>query len=550
MITTIQARWKLDVPGANLNPAHEIFTIKSMYLIFKELNEDLFEFEKIVHPGPDKVYTVDKMLPFTGWSHYHEIESCREMEDLWSHNIEAVEFILNSTNPSKSTIGSFLKEYEDLVNEFDAFIKKFAINFGLIEGKIIYWDGSIIKANCNNHKKMYSAQIKYLLSFIKKYYGSYLNRENNIWEMLRNYYYNNHQYSYELNEILIELETELNSHGINLLKSAVLSDRRAEKVIRRLESMRKNIGGKNSVSIVDPDSRHMEDKKGIIGLNYNLQIGIDDKFGFIIDHYVTQNPNDQNELLTVARRLNEILGNDDYVLVADHGYWKIKHIEEIYNTNTMVIIPDRGAATRQKIINALKNKLEKAPDEITEETFKKYNFIFLPEEDAYLCPFGMLLTRHDQYNKTNRKTTLYACDHCHECPYKELCAKDKDRREFREKINPAIEEVRFFFYSDFGQEYYSHRGHYAESIFAIIFESRNFRGVKNRGLKRVNSELTRSSITHNLKKIHTHITNFVLKKILNKIRELKKTQKVTIDIFKEWKDKLVYDRDIIVDILI
>ena len=40
------------------------------------------------------------------------------------------------------------------------------------------------------------------------------------------------------------------------------------------------------------------------------------------------------------------------------------------------------------------------------------------------------------------------------------------------------------------------------------------------------------------------------KKILNKIRELKKTQKVTIDIFKEWKDKLVYDRDIIVDILI
>ena len=202
------------------------------------------------------------------------------------------------------------------------------------------------------------------------------------------------------------------------------------------------------------------------------------------------------------------------------------------------------------LIFLLKNKLEKAPDEITEETFKKYNFIFLPEEDAYLCPFGMLLTRHDQYNKTNRKTTLYACDHCHECPYKELCAKDKDRREFREKINPAIEEVRFFFYSDFGQEYYSHRGHYAESIFAIIFESRNFRGVKNRGLKRVNSELTRSSITHNLKKIHTHITNFVLKKILNKIRELKKTQKVTIDIFKEWKDKLVYDRDIIVDILI
>ena len=97
----------------------------------------------------------------------------------------------------------------------------------------------------------------------------------------------------------------------------------------------------------------------------------------------------------------------------------------------------------------------------------------------------MLLTRQDKYHKTNRKTKLYACNNCHECPYKELCAKDKDRREFREPINPAVEEAKFFFYSDFGQEYYSHRAHYAETPFAIQFETRNFRGLKNRGLKRV-----------------------------------------------------------------
>ena len=84
-------------------------------------------------------------------------------------------------------------------------------------------------------------------------------------------------------------------------------------------------------------------------------------------------------------------------------------------------------------------------DKITEETFKKYNFIFLPEEDVYICPFGMLLTRQDKYNKTNRKTKSYACNHCHECPYKELCAKDKEKREFREPINPAVEEAKFFF---------------------------------------------------------------------------------------------------------
>lgn len=203
--------------------------------------------------------------------------------------------------------------------------------------------------------------------------------------MLRNYYYNSHMYAEELQEILSQLKDNTNHHGIHLLKNAVLTDRNANKIIKRLEHMKKNIHNENSISIIDPDSRHMEDKKGIMGLNYNYQVGVDLKYGFIVDNYITQNPNDKNELITLTKRLNTILGSDDYILVADHGYWKIKHIEEIYNTNTMIIIPDRGAATRQKISNALKNKLELNQDEITKSTFKKYNFIFLPEEDVYIC---------------------------------------------------------------------------------------------------------------------------------------------------------------------
>ena len=73
-------------------------------------------------------YDADKMLPFIGWSHYHKVESCREMEVLWKHNIEAVDFVLNSTKPSKSTIGTFLKDYENLIQSFDEFIKKFSVN--------------------------------------------------------------------------------------------------------------------------------------------------------------------------------------------------------------------------------------------------------------------------------------------------------------------------------------------------------------------------------------------------------------------------------------
>ena len=58
--TTVQSQWGITVPGANLHREHEIFTYKYMYWIFKELNCDLFEFEDIVHRGPDKTYDVNK----------------------------------------------------------------------------------------------------------------------------------------------------------------------------------------------------------------------------------------------------------------------------------------------------------------------------------------------------------------------------------------------------------------------------------------------------------------------------------------------------------
>ena len=116
-----------------------------MYLIFKELNSELFEFENETHPGPDKIYDVNKMLPFTGWAHYHNVKSCRDIEDLWKQNIETVNYVLNCTKPSKSTIANFLLEHRDLIKSFDIFIKKFGVNIGLIEGNTIYWMELLLK---------------------------------------------------------------------------------------------------------------------------------------------------------------------------------------------------------------------------------------------------------------------------------------------------------------------------------------------------------------------------------------------------------------------
>ena len=51
--------------------------------------------------------------------------------------------------------------------------------------------------------------------------------------------------------------------------------------------------GEHSISTTDPESRHMPDKKGKMGLNYNYQTVTDNKYGFRLAHYITNNTNDQ-----------------------------------------------------------------------------------------------------------------------------------------------------------------------------------------------------------------------------------------------------------------
>ena len=153
---------------------------------------------------------------------------------------------------------------------------------------------------------MYPAQILYLESFIEKHYDDYINHQGNVWFLLKDYYYGSHNCPEELSEVLDNLESLLNHHAMELLRYAVLTEKRTKKTLERLKKMIDNIDGENSVSIIDPESRHMEDNQRKMGLNYNYQVGVDSKFEFIIDNYVTQNPNDGNELLTIVKRLNEI----------------------------------------------------------------------------------------------------------------------------------------------------------------------------------------------------------------------------------------------------
>ena len=137
----------------------------------------------------------------------------------------------------------------------------------------------------------------------------------------------------------------------------------------------------------------MDDKKRISGLNYNYQQAIDDKCGMIVTHYITQLPNDQLESIEIVNRLQRTLNKKEFTLVVDHGYWHINTLHRVQRTPTKLIIPCRTEAMRRKAKQREKNKTKFDAKEAKKQRFKKYNFKYLPKEDAYLCPAGVKLTR-------------------------------------------------------------------------------------------------------------------------------------------------------------
>ena len=406
---------------------------------------------------------------------------------------------------------------------------------------------------------MYPYEINYLKKFLN---NNVSNTE--LWSKLKRYFINeddDEKLKEELKELLNEFNYNLNSSGIHLLKLSLISSRNFKKVIERIQLMEENITGENSISIIDPESRHMPDKKGKMGLNYNYQTVTDNKYGFRLVHYITNNTNDQKEIKRLVGMTTERIHTDNFIICVDNGYWNPDQLKEILKSNTQVVIPDDADASRKKQKIQNKNRSGKRQKQVNKEEkqknkgknkpkrIKKYQFKYIGKIDAFECPKTKKLFQVvDIVTLTGVKKKKYTCDYCISCKYKSECT-SQYRRIIYEHYDENIEEIRRFYYSDEGQEIYFQRGHFAESSFAILLESRNFRGIKTKGLKKANDELTISEIHHNIKKLEKHTTNKFLKLILNKVKKYKKeNQKIDFFCIEKFKGKFIIQNDVITGI--
>lgn len=537
--------------GSNLKKEHKVFNLIYLIDIFAEFYPEFFR-KKSKRGKPIKYYPRE-LLTYVFWGLNNNKESYRELESWCDNNDESCQLVLNCKNPGKDVINRFKNNNADIINAFDYFLIDLASALGLVDGKIVYADGTILKAWCNTFKKMYPDEIQYLKKFIHKNV-----KNKKLWNKLQKYYAtdeSNEDLKKELKPTLDKLHYNLNINGIHLLKLSLISSRNFEKVLERIELMEKNIDGENSISIIDPESRHMPDKKGNMGLNYNYQTVTDDKYGFRIAHYITNSPNDKKEAKKLVDLTIEKLHTDKFTICFDNGYWDEDLLKEIYKGNTRVVIPYKTDATRNKQKYKNKNKSGKRQEiEKQKNTHKKnktkriqkHEFRYIGEKDEYECPKTKeLFEMVGIVTLSGSKKKKYTTDYCLKCEFKNECT-SQYRRIIYDPYDPIIEKIRQLYYSQEGQEIYSLRGHFAETSFALLLEIRNHRGIKTNGLEKVNNELTIHEIHHNIKKFEKHTTNNFLKYLLKYIKKYKKQHgKINFISIEEIREKLIIENNII-----
>ena len=470
--------------GQNLNNDNIVFTVKKLVSNFKRDFPLLFESD-FKSQGRPKEYYLDELLGFVVYGVYNNRFSCRKLSDWINNNDESVNYILNNKKPKKSTIHKFLQENTLLVNAFFHYTIISGINLGLIDGECIAVDGTIVKANSNNFRVIKIEEIEFLQNLILDYGVNWC--KNSIWYKIHKYF-NKNKKQKDINDLINEINSNLNKNALILLKTALISVDNMCYVLDLLDVLKANYDGKHTISLTDPESRWMMDKKENIGLNYNYQVAIDSKNGMVVGQYLTQNATDSKELFEMLNQIKIQMGINTKVLVADNGYMDDNVIKYAYNKNIRLIIPDRNESSKNKSKNR-------------EKPYHKVNFTYDWKTDSFTCPIG----EHLHY-KNNRKLNdelmrVYFTNKCKSCPVKNQCTKSR----VREIFEPA-DELRWKMKADYqtpeGKIYYKKRANLNEAHFGLLRNARNFQKLNRTGMKNAEKELTLRSIAHNIQKIH------------------------------------------------
>jgi transposase len=411
--------------------------------------------------GPPE-YDPVSMLKLLVYGYSYGIRSSRKLERAVHHNLSFI-WLVGGIRPDHKTISSFRRKYRKALSRVLGQCARMCLRLGLVEGNILFVDGTKIRANASLAQTWDSKRCEQMLGQIDRRVEQLLEEIESV------------DQQEEGQESWVRMKEELTDQQA--------WRRKVEEIARSLKRRKNPKGGTASLNVVDPDSRRIKKSRKTLQ-GYNGQMVCDEKHGLIVSTDVVNASNDTQQFSTQIQQAEANLAQPCSTAVADAGYYNTQTLQQVARKGTQVIVPTPKAGNAWG----------------TSEAFEKSVFRYDSEQDCYRCPQGHRLRwiKHD-HRRGGQVYTIEKAEYCRVCPHWGVCTKSKVGRSI---VRLEQEELRDTLRKQFEQpeakKVFARRKAVAEHPFGHLKRNLGLRFFLLRGFLGVKAEFALGATAFNL----------------------------------------------------
>ncbi len=404
-------------------------------------------------------YNPRDMLKLLIYGYSYGIRSSRKLERETYYNLSFI-WLMGGLKPDHKTIAEFRRNNKEALKK--AFIQsvRLCLNLNLIDGNILFVDGSKIRGNASIKNSWTKEKGKKVLE----------KAEKRVEEIIREA------------DAIDEEEASLPSLAMlrnDLVEAGALKEK-VEKIMKELGET-----GKKNINTVDKECTNINSIHGN-GAGYNTQIVVDDKNGLIVSGDVVSTNNDLGQFSVQIDKAQLEMGKKCQVGVADSGYAWTDDLGKIDGQGIQVIVPTQRIASGKKA-----------------GEFAKQNFRYDSGNDCYICPKGEVL-KYAWFDKKNN-IRIYRPEKervCLSCVAFGKCTRAKGGRKImrlvQEEVRDRLEQE---YALPWNQAIYKRRQGKVELVFGHFRRNLGVQSFLLRGLEGVKAEMAMLSICFNVRRI-------------------------------------------------
>jgi transposase len=412
---------------------------------------DALDFEEIgLSIDRDKTgnpaYDPRAMLKLLVYGYSYGIRSSRKLERAVYHNLSFI-WLVGGLKPDHKTIARFRKENLPVLKQVLKSCARICLKLNLIEGNVLFVDGSKFRGNCGAGKQLTKVRGEKLLKHLDRRIKTLLQECSTI----------------------DRAESDLGS-SVSMPEELKDAQRLRQKVETCLDELERE--ERSSINRTDKDAILFSGRQGKHA-GYNLQAVVDGTQGLVVSTDAIAESNDRKQLLNQVSQAEETLGKTAQTVCADAGYENIAVQQPLMEQGKKVIVPSQQQASGKEL-----------------KPFDARRFEYDAEKDCYRCRQGKVLRYSTTDSKTLKRTyRIESKLHCLACCHYGSCTRDKKGRGI--KRNPYQAEkaqLEAIYQQSESQEIYRQRKLRAELPFGHIKQNLQANHLLIRGLAGAKAE--------------------------------------------------------------